>query len=310
MTRVVVAGMSSVRIARSVPSFPIPFVPSQRQPDGIHIRLASQGWTIVRTLQCLGTDVEFASYVGADMVGQLAAFGLRQYGLYGPATLVCAEHPRTMVLYDRDGRRASTRDLRSVQDLRYPAEVFASLLDAGPTSAAVLTNVGFTRSLIPVAVARGVPIVTDLQIIGDIDDPHSQPWLRAARIISCSHDRLPTSPESWVRSLWRRYGTDVVLIGCGAHGAVLGLRERDSLWHVDAVSPRGVRYTSGAGDTLLASFLHHYLSLGDPVAAIRRAVLTAGWKIGGDAYEEPGLSAASLAAIQANHGLPKVHRVD
>ena len=310
MTRVVVAGVVSLRVARSVPSFPVPFVTSQRQPDGIHIRLASQGWTMVRVLQCLGTDVGFATYVGADLVGQTVTDGLRRCGLYGPATLVCAEQPRTMVLSDGSGRRASARDLRGVQDLRYPADVFASILNAKPTSAAILTNVDFVRPLIPVALEQRVPIVTDLQLVDDVDHSRSQDWLRAASIVSCSHENLPISPEAWVRSLWRRYGTDVVLVGCGPSGAVVGVRELGRVWRVDAITPRGVRYTSGAGDTLLATFLHHYLAQRDPVAALRWAVLAAGWKIGGGASEEPGLSAAFLAEIRAHHGLPEVRQLD
>jgi sugar/nucleoside kinase (ribokinase family) len=65
-----------------------------------------------------------------------------------------------------------------------------------------------------------------------------------------------------------------------------------------------VRYLSGAGDTLLAGFVHHYVR-SDPVTAARSAVLAAGWKVGGHPDEEFALTAAELAGL----GLPKVARL-
>lgn len=309
MSRVVVAGVASVRIAHSVPAFPVPFVPSDSRTGGISVRLASTGWTAVRTLQRLGSRVAFATYVGADPLGLLADRALREHGLYGPAVQVCDAQPRTVVLYDDTGLRASTRDLRATPGLRYPPDVFGSILDSdGGCDMALLNNIGFTRPLIPVAVARGVPFATDLHLVADARSPHNREWMCAAHLLACSHERLPMPPESWVRELWRRFGTELVLVGCGATGAVLGVRSPRGIWRIDPTTPRGVRYPSGAGDTLLASFVHH-LALGDPVAAARHAVLTAGWKVGGAPDEPPGVDADDLARLRARHGLPTAHRL-
>lgn len=309
MTRVVVAGMVSVRVACRVASFPVPLIPSQRQADGFSIRLASVGWTTARTLQRLGTDVSLATYVGGDPAGQLAVDGLRRAGLYGAATLVCSSQPRSMVLYDNHGRRSSTRNHPFTSDTGYPVDVFMSMLDDGSgCDLAVLTSVGFTRSLIPAVVARGIPIATDLQLVTDIDRSPYQDRMRASHILACSHERLTVSPETWAVQLWDRFRTGIVLVGCGPAGAVLGVRATRSVWRIDAIAPRGVSYTSGAGDTLLATFVHHHLQLDDPVRAARYAVLAAGWKVGSDPAEEPGIAAETLAAL-ARHGLPAVHRL-
>src|SRR5207248_1246472 len=145
-------------------SFPIPFVAKNTNPGKISVRLAGTGWTAARTLQRLGRDVTFATYVGADTIGQFAAQGLLRHGLYGPATLVCADHPRAMVLYDNEGRRSGASDLRSTPHLRYPAALFRSIVDKN-CAAAILTNIGFTRSLIPAVVDRGIPFATDLHMV-------------------------------------------------------------------------------------------------------------------------------------------------
>jgi acarbose 7IV-phosphotransferase len=309
MTRVAVAGVVNVRLAHAVEAFPVPFVSGQHRPGGLSVRLSGTGWTGATTLRALGSAVTFATYVGADELGTLAVQGLRARGWYGPATLVCAEQPRALVLYDRAGTRAGTTDLRSVAALRYPPDLFGSLLDDDRPDVAMLNSTEFTRALVDVAVGRRVPIATDLHRISDIGYPPKQDWLRAAAIVACSHENLPSGPRAWIEALWRRFGTPIALVGCGPDGAMVGVHEDRAIWHVPASTPRGVRYTSGAGDTLLAAFVHHHQALGDPVRAARYAVVAAGWKVGGTPDEEFGLSGAELAELAGSHGLPRARRL-
>ncbi|MGI6874128.1 carbohydrate kinase family protein [Amycolatopsis sp. 3B14] len=300
-----VAGAVTVRMARQFESFPIPLVSSTTHPGDIDVRLAGVGWTVARTLQRLGERVTLATFVGTDLLGRMAESGLSRHGLAGPTTLQCASQPRSMVLYDRGGTRCGATDLRGTARLSYPAERFERAVTDGCT-AAILTNIGFTRPLIPAATERGIPIVTDLHLVDDAESRHNRDWMRSAHVLACSHEKLPMSPEDWVRAMWTRYGTDVVLVGCGADGAVLGLRAHRRIWRVGSVSPRGVRFMAGAGDTLLGTFTHGYFASGDPGRALRRAVLAAGWKVGGRPDEEPGLDAALLAELCRSPGLPPI----
>jgi sugar/nucleoside kinase (ribokinase family) len=307
--RAAVAGVVNVRLAHAVESFPVPYVSGQHRPGALSVRLSGTGWTGATTLQALGAAVTFATYVGADALGTLAVQGLRSQGWYGPATLVCEEQPRSLILYDRAGTRAGTTDLRSVRALRYPPELFGSLLDDANHDVALLNSTAFTQSLIEVAVDRRVPIATDLHRIADIDYAPKQDWMRAATTISCSHENLPHGPRAWIEALWQRFGTPIALVGCGSDGALLGVREGRTIWHVAASTPRPVRYTSAAGDTLLAAFVHRHHALGDPVLAARYAVLAAGWKVGGTPDEEFRLAATELAALGEQQGLPTVRRL-
>lgn len=290
MSRVVVAGVVTVRASRCVGAFPL--LPAHGfDENGISIRLSGTGWTVARTLQQSGSDVLFATYVGADELGQLAVNGLRRDGLLGPTTLLCESQPRSIVLHDRDGAKVSTTDLRATPHLSYPPDVFASAVDAKECDMAVLTNIAFTRPLIPLALDRNIPIATDLHLVDDLDSQYNRSWMAAAHVVACSHEALPMTPEEWCRAMWSRYGTEIVVVGCGAGGATLGVRSLGRVWQVPAVLPRGLTYTSGAGDTLLASFVHHYLATEDPLLALRNGVLTAGWKVGGRPEEEAGAAA-------------------
>lgn len=302
MGRVVVAGVVSVRVAQPVPRFPVPFAASRKLTGRISVRLASSGWTIARTIQSLGTAVDFATYVGDDPLGAVAVRGLRATGLYGPATLTCPDQPRSVVLYDAAGRVAGARDLCDVAQLRYPIEVFDRTL---PCDLAVLTNIAFTRPLLDAASKRGVPIATDVHLATEVAHSPYPDWLRAAGIVACSHAALTGSAERWINELWQHHGTELALVGCAGDGALLGVRRTRRIWWVPGVTPRGVSYPGGAGDTLLGAFAHYLVDSGDPVAALRRAVLVSGWKVGGNADEEAGVTPDLLAGL----GLPQVVRM-
>jgi sugar/nucleoside kinase (ribokinase family) len=309
MTHVAVSGIVSVRFTRPVDTFPVPRSPGQVRDGALGAHLAGAGWTAATALRALGADVTFATYVGADPLGLVAAQGLRARGWYGRATARCAEQPRSVNLYDDAGTTSGMSDLRGAWDLTYPADLFGSLLDERGADAVLLSSIGFTRSLLGVALDRGLPIATDLQCVIDAGYARKQDWLRAATIVSCSHEKLRDGPLGWVESLWRRFGTPVAVVGCGADGALLGVYENRQVWHVTAAAVRGVRFTSGAGDTLLGAFVHSYLDLGEPVGALRRAALAAGWFVGGGPEEEFTLSAAELSALAVRCGLPVARRV-
>ncbi|WP_157440379.1 carbohydrate kinase family protein [Actinokineospora inagensis] len=306
--RVAVAGVVNVGVSCLVPEFPVPLISSRRLPGGLHFRIAGSGHTVARVAARLGADVAFATYVGADVLGSVAVQCLREQGLYGPGAQVCAEQPRAVVLFDAAGTRSGTSDLRDTPRLSYPADVFGSLL-GDDCDIAVLSNIGFTRSLIPVTADRGVPIITDAHIVDSVDSPHNRDWMAAAHVVACSHEGLPLGPVNWVEDMWRVHRTPVVVVGCGADGAVIGVRDRRRIWQVPATTPRGVRYQSGAGDTLVGSFAYHYATSGDAVTALRNAVLSAGWAVGGAPEVDRAPSALVQEELVTSFGLPAARRL-
>lgn len=283
---IVVVGVVNVEVSVPVPGFPLAYEPVCYPEGEVVERVGGVGFNVAAGLAALGAEVRLATIVGTDALGVLVEQQVRARGLWGPAVLREGQTPRSVVLYGPDGRRMVNTDLRGTPDAVYPLTLFAEQV-AG-AEMAVVTNIGFARPLLPIAQQAGVPIAADVQAIASIDDAYNQDWLAAASIVFCSHERLPCSPESWVRDVWDRYGTPIVVVGCGAHGAVLGVRESRAIRAVPACAPRGVVNTVGAGDALLAAFVHAYAAGDDPESAISRAVWAAGWKVGAPSFDPTG----------------------
>ena len=66
----------------------------------------------------------------------------------------------------------------------------------------------------------------------------------------------------------------------GANGALLLDSYHQKITAVEAFRPEKIVNTIGAGDALFSSFLHFYTKGFDAEAALRRAVIFAGIKIG------------------------------
>lgn len=274
---VVVAGSVNEQTTVPIGQFPIAYQPVRYLRSAILSRVGGAGFVIAAQLRTLGSEVRLATFLGDDPAGRVAQRELSRRELLGPGILPSTATPQSVILRDQHGRRQIHADVKDLPELRYPQEAFLPLLTNARFAA--ITTVGFARPLLAVARAQGVPIATDLHVVSDMDDDHNQPWLAVAEIVFCSHEQLPLSPIAWTEQLLKRYPARIAVVGCGAAGCVLAVRGDQPRW-VTAVAPRGVVDTTGAGDTLFASFLHYLARSGDPYGAIDRAVVAAGLRVG------------------------------
>lgn len=289
-SKIVVVGVTSLYMSVPVDEFPVRYQPS-RSPAWLRAGAAGAGCHIAKVLHGLGNEVNLCTVIGQDPPGTLIRAELAAGGWPGPGAVEVKASSLGVVLVAPDGRRMGQPYLAVVNSVEYPAEVFRRNLRGADL--AILTNSRFARPLLRYARQQGIPIAVDVHLIADINDSYNQPWLEVADVIFCSHERLPCSPAEWVRQIFEHYpGCAIAGIGCAANGCVLGLRD-GRLVRVPAASPRGVVSTAGAGDTLFASFLHGWLATGNPIRAIERAVLYAGWAIG-----DPFPCSATLTADQ------------
>ena len=256
--------------------------------------MAAVGYGVAAGLAALGGGVRLATFVADDPLGQLVRAVLVDRGLWSDAVMPCTATPRSVVLVAPDGSRMVSTDLRDMPDARYPLERFRVAL-AG-ASWAVVTNIGFARPLLAVAREAGVPIAADVQAIDDLHDAYNAEWMAAADVLFCSHERLPMAPEAWATAVHDTYGCRIVVVGMGADGALVKVAGQPAR-QVPAVAPRGVISTAGAGDTLVAGFLHSYAVTGDADAAIEAAVAYAGYKVGAAPGEDGFCSAQGLAEL-------------
>lgn len=298
MPTIVVAGVASLYLSAGVNEFPLAYEPSSA-PAWMRAGVSGSAAHIAKVLTALGDEVRLCTLAGTDPAGLAVRADLKATGLLGPGVVDAEATSLGVVLVAPDGSRMGYPYLAAVNAVGYPAQTFHRLAEGADL--AVLTNARFTRPLIGWAQQASVRIAVDVHLIADPCDTRNRPWLEAADIVFCSHERLPCGPAQWMAQIFDRYpGCQVVGVGRGADGAALGLRD-GTLVQAEAVAPRGVVSTSGAGDALFASFLHGWLATGSPVHALRSAVLHAGWKVG-DAF--PGavsLTTGELARLSGQH---------
>jgi sugar/nucleoside kinase (ribokinase family) len=298
MARIVVVGVASLYMAAGVGEFPLERAPGA-VPDWMRAGVTGSATHVAKVLGTLGDEVRLCTLVGSDPAGMAVRADLRASGLFGEGVVDAGATSLGVVLVAPDGSRMGLPYTAAVNAVGYPAETFRRL--AAGADLAVLTSARFTRPLIRYAEQLSVRVAVDVHLISDIGDSRSQPWLEAADIVFCSHERLPCEPEEWVARVFARYpGCEVVGIGRGADGATLGLRD-GTLVRAEAVVPRGMVSTSGAGDALFASFLHGWLATGNPVGALQMAVLHAGWKLGDPMPGTTSLTEAELARLSRTH---------
>ncbi|GAB4515501.1 MAG: hypothetical protein OHK0046_19140 [Anaerolineae bacterium] len=277
MTPILVAGLINIETTLKVDGFPLDYMPVRYPFFGIQSSVSGVGYNIVKALTTLGNSVHFLSLVGADDAGTLVRAGLAALNVDDSAVYShLKQTPQSVILYDGSGRRIINTDLKDIQEQTYPVESFEQALSK--SQLAVLSNVNFTRPLLKRV--GNVPIATDVHVIRHVDDDYNRDYMAAATILSQSHEGLPVSPEDWVRLLWGRYGTPIVLIGLGGEGALLAVKDDHFIERIPAVTTRPVVNTIGAGDALFSAFIHTYAATRDPYLAIRKAVIFASYKIG------------------------------
>jgi ribokinase len=66
----------------------------------------------------------------------------------------------------------------------------------------------------------------------------------------------------------------------GNKGALIYVKENNTIKHYPAIKTREVINTIGAGDALFSSFNHFYIKTKDPYYSIKLATIFASYKIG------------------------------
>jgi len=296
MMKIFIAGHINIETTVRVDEgFPFPYAPVRYPFFGVRSTVAGVGYNISKALVTLGNEVRFLSLIGDDAAGELVRGSLRADGI--PETDVLAtvsETAQSAILYDPQGRRQIFTDLKDIQQQTYPPDRAVAAL-AG-CDLAICSNINYARSLLAPAQAAGIPVATDVHAIADLDDDYNRDYMAAADILFMSDEQLPCAPEEWALRVQERYGTAVIVIGLGAEGALLALRDAEAVQRVPAVHTRPVVNTVGAGDALFAAFTHHYARTGDPVAALETAVVFASYKIGSAGAADGFLPAAELQA--------------
>ncbi len=283
-----------------VDGFPVAYQPVHYAFHRVHSSVSGVGLNVALALKALGHEVRFLTLLGRDAAGDLARARLAAAGLDGPGVLTSiAETPQSVILYDGTGRREIQVDLKDIQEQSFPVASFEEASEG--CALAVLCNINFTRALLAPARAAGLPIATDVHVLGDLDDAYNRDYLAQADILFMSGDGLPAPPPVWVARLRGRFAPRVVVVGSGAEGAWLSTSEQPEAVRIPAVAMRPVVSTIGAGDALFSAYLHGHLCNRAAATALRHAVLFAGHKIGEASAAAGFMTAGELARCAEAH---------
>lgn len=278
MATIAVAGLYNLETNLGIDGFPLAYFPVCYPFNRIAQAHAGVGFNIAVALNRLGNEVRYAALIGRDDAGRQMRAAMQSEGLTQRYVLdLLSATPQSVILVDPDGRRQIHCDLKDIQDIAYPSAQWQAFMHEADV--VVPCNINFTRPLMAEAKNRGKLIATDVHVLDDFDDPYNRDYLAAADILFLSHERLPDTPEAAIGEIRRRYQPQILVVGLGAQGALLSEKGSASV-HQAARPSRPVINTIGAGDALFSAFVDQYLRLGSAAAALARAQVYAGWKIG------------------------------
>lgn len=304
MSRVLVAGMLNLETSLRIERFPLDYFPVTYPFHGVTTVVSGSGWNVASALAGLGHDVRLLALVGDDEPGRWArravrARGVDDRGVRDGLAATC----QTVVLVDAHGTRQVHTDLKDAQDgtVGLPEDAIEEALDG--IDLAVVGGLEVNRPLLARLRARGVPVACDVHVLRELAPAYDLDFLRAADILALSDEGAAgDDPARFLAALGDRYPARHVLLGRGSAGASVRVGHGDGATLVEDVAwaGRGVASTVGAGDALLAGYLHGVLTGEDPRTALRTATTVAGWSIGVAGASEGHPTLDELAELVAS----------
>ena len=273
---ILVSGLLNTETTAAVRGFPIQYYPIDYAFFGVNTAVSGVAFNLAKALRTLGDEVRLTSMVGSDFAASYILNSLRDLG-------VGTEHvqhqlqqtPSSVVLYDPEGKRQIYCDLKDIQETAYTFD--ASVLHGIDLVAAC--NINFNRPLLHLAKQLGKTIATDVHVLSDIHDSYNREFMEYADILFLSDEAVGDRYRDLIYALSAEYPCRIIVMGRGAQGAAMYLRETGEIIEMPAASAGTVVNTVGAGDALFGSFLHFYGKGLSPVDALARAQVFAAHKI-------------------------------
>jgi sugar/nucleoside kinase (ribokinase family) len=291
--RVLVAGNTNAELLLQTPVLPLPDAENTAYPHGLTLGVSGVGFNTAHALAQLGAEAGLFTFAANDPAGEVARVALARAGIRSWVQEVPGT-PLSLVLSGPDGGRQIHRDLKGTEHLEADPEAFRAAL-AG-AEVAVLTNVGWTRPLLPLARAAGVQIVTDLQATPGPAHPYDQVFLTCADVLFLSAECLTLPPLNALLAYRERCDPAILVISLGAGGVLMSERGQPP-HHQPAVPTRPVTSTNGAGDALLSAFVWAFFGGRSAREALRLACTFASWKCGGVGGAAGHLSGKELSEL-------------
>lgn len=274
--KILVSGLLNTETTTAVRGFPIHYYPIDYAFFGVNTAVSGVAFNLAKALKTLGDEVRLTSMTGHDFAAAYIRDALQELDIgtqYVQPKL--RQTPSSVVLYDPDGKRQIYCDLKDVQETAYAFD--ASVLEGIDLVAAC--NINFNRPLLSLAKQAGKIIATDVHVLSDIHDEYNREFMELADILFLSDEAVGDGYREFMVQLADTYPCRIIVMGRGAKGAAMYLRETGQIIEMPAASVGTVVNTVGAGDALFSAFLHFYAKGFSPVDALQRAQVFAAHKI-------------------------------
>lgn len=292
MSKIFVSGLTNFETSCAVKEFPIEYQAVDYNFFGINSIASGVGLNVSLALTSLSDEVTFATFVGDDTAGESVLSACKPISDLRIAR--CEHTPQSVVLYDKSGKRRVYTDLKNVQEIRLPDQLYTDL-DA--FDAFCLCNINFSRELLSAAKKTGKPIFCDVHCLSDIYNKYNADFMKAADVIFLSNENIIGNEEKFVRKLTEVYPCKIVVVGEGIEGSLLYEREQDRFTVIPSVYTRPVVNTVGAGDALFSAFTHFYIQGATAEDSLRYATVFASYKIGESGASKGFLSEQKLQEL-------------
>lgn len=300
MKKILVSGLINIETTLRIDQFPLHYFPVTYPFHGVQSTLSGVGFNLAKALTILGENINFLSLIGKDFYEPIIRAECSSIGVSDQYVL--SQLPQTaqsVIIYEKSGRRQIHTDLKDIQEHQYPTDLFEQAISESDLCA--LCNINFNRHLLGVARSKGKVIATDVHAIQDVNDTYNHDFMAAADILFLSHEQLNVTPQVFIQALWDHYHNNIIVVGLGDQGAMLGLLEARSITQIPAIQIRPILNTIGAGDALFSAFLHTYQGTRDPILSLQKAVLFSSFKIGSIGAAEGFIDTQALSALYQQH---------
>lgn len=296
MGKILVSGLVNMETTVKISSFPIEYSPIFYPNFGVNSYPGGVGFNLSLALNKLGNEVKLLTLTGEDAPSFIIKNELEKQGVntqYIAKTL--SDTCQSVILYDEQGKRQIYCDLKDIQEHQYDEDVFKKAVE--DCDMVCLCNINFSRRLLSLSKELGKIIATDVHVLEDIYDTYNADFMRYADILFLSNERIDGAEEDFVRKIAAEYDNQIIVVGLGAEGALLYVKEDQFMGRFPAVFTRNVVNTIGAGDALYAAFVHFYNQQETPYDALRKAIVFASYKIGEKGAAQGFLTEQELEAL-------------
>ena len=273
---ILVSGLLNTETTAAVRGFPIHYYPIDYPFFGVNTAVSGVAFNLAKALRTLGDEVQLTSMTGDDFAAAYIRDALRELDINtAHVQPKLRQTPNSVVLYDPEGKRQIYCDLKDIQETPY--EFDPSVLDGIDLVAAC--NINFNRPLLRLAKQTGKTIATDVHVLSNIYDEYNREFMEQADVLFLSDEMVGDDYSGFMKRLADTYPCRIIVMGRGAKGAAMYLRDTDNITEMPAASVGTVVNTVGAGDALFSGFLHFYAKGFSPMEALRRAQVFAAHKI-------------------------------